>query len=206
MAALSLSSGDVADDLSRYIHAAAGDERRFEIAIKGARCAGCIAKIEGGVKAIAGVSDARLNLSTGKLSVAWHGDTVQPQGILRRVRDLGYAAQPFEAPALLDADAREGRVLLRCLAVAGFGTVFIMGLTDAVWYGADLSPALREGFFWLAAVVSVPVTFYAGQPFFRSAWSVLRHWRTNMDVPISLALVLALGRSRYQPAQHAQDT
>jgi len=206
MAALSLSSGDVADDLSRYIHAAAGDERRFEIAIKGARCAGCIAKIEGGVKAIAGVSDARLNLSTGKLSVAWHGDTVQPQGILRRVRDLGYAAQPFEAPALLDADAREGRVLLRCLAVAGFGTVFIMGLTDAVWYGADLSPALREGFFWLAAVVSVPVTFYAGQPFFRSAWSVLRHWRTNMDVPISLALVLALGLSLYQTAQHAQDT
>ncbi len=206
MAAVSLVQADIADDLSRYIHPAAGGQQCFEIVVKGARCAGCIAKIEGGVKAIAGVTDARLNLSTGKLMVAWRGDAVRPQSVLRRVRDLGYEAQPFEAPALLDDEAREGRMFLRCLAVSGFATVFIMGLTDAVWYGADMSPVLRQSFFWLAAAVSVPVTLYAGQPFFRSAWSVLRRWRTNMDVPISLALVLALGLSLYQTARQASDT
>jgi Cu2+-exporting ATPase len=206
MAALNLAPADVADDLSRYIHPAAGGERNFEIAVKGAHCAGCIAKIEGGVKGIAGVSGARLNLSTGKLSVTWKEDAVKPQMVLRRVRDLGYEAQPFEAPAVLDAEAREGRMLLRCLAVSGFGTVFIMGLTDAIWYGADLSSALRQSFFWLAAAVSVPVTLYAGQVFFLSAWSVLRQWRTNMDVPISLALLLALGLSLYQTSQRAHDT
>jgi Cu2+-exporting ATPase len=206
MAALSLAPVEIADDLSRYIRPAARGQHMFEIAVKGARCAGCIAKIEGGVKAIAGVSEARLNLSTGKLAVTWPGDAVLPQTVLRRVRDLGYGAQPFEAPVLLDDEAREGRMLLRCLAVSGFATVFIMGLTDAVWYGADLSAALRRSFFWLAAAVSVPATFYAGQPFFRSAWGVLRQWRTNMDVPISLALLLALGLSLYQTASGAHDT
>lgn len=206
MAALNLAPADVADDLSRYIHPAVGGERNFEIAVKGAHCAGCIAKIEGGVKGIAGVSAARLNLSTGKLTVAWRDDAVKPQMVLRRVRDLGYEAQPFEAPAVLDAEAHEGRMLLRCLAVSGFATVFIMGLTDAIWYGADLSPALRQSFFWLAAAVSVPVTLYSGQVFYLSAWSVLRQWRTNMDVPISLALLLALGLSLYQTAQRAHDT
>ena len=52
--------------------------------------------------------------------------------------------------------------LLRCLAVAGFGTVFVMGLTDAVWYGgAEMNDATRNLFFWLAGAVSIPVTLYA---------------------------------------------
>jgi Cu2+-exporting ATPase len=203
---LTLPAPDVADDLSRYIHPREGGRSLFEVAVKGARCSGCIAKIERGVGGIAGVEEARLNLSTGKLAVTWRHDAVRPQAVLRRVRDLGYEAQPFEAAEIPGADAREGRLLLRCLALSGFATVFIMGLTDAVWYGADLSPELRRAFFWLAGVISVPATFYAGQPFFLSAWSVLRRGRTNMDVPISAALVLALGLSLWQTAQGAHDT
>ena len=44
---------------------------RLELAVKGMRCAGCIAKIERGLKALPGVEDARVNLSTAKLSVRW---------------------------------------------------------------------------------------------------------------------------------------
>ena len=44
-------------------------EARLELAVKGARCANCIAKIEKGLKSLDGVTDARLNLSTGKLAV-----------------------------------------------------------------------------------------------------------------------------------------
>ena len=206
MGALIPPAADIADDLSRYLHPPTKGQQRFEIAVKGARCAGCIAKIEGGVKAITGISDARLNLSTGRLTVVWPDGAAQPQAVLRRVRDLGYEAQPFDAPDVLNAETNEGRMLLRSMAVSGFATVFIMGLTDAVWYGADLSPALRQSFFGLAAIVSVPVTLYAGQSFFRSAWSVLRQRRTNMDVPISLALLLALALSLYQTASGARDT
>lgn len=205
MAAVSLAAAS-ADDLSAYVRREKDGNSQFEAAVNGARCAGCIAKIEGGVRAIPGVREARLNLSTGKLSVRWQDDAVRPQAILERVRNLGYQAQPFAADVQQDGVAREGRKLLRCLALSGFATVFVMGLTDAVWYGGDLSPGMRQSFFWLAGLVSVPVTFYAGQPFFASAWSVLKHRRTNMDVPISLALVLALGLSLYQTAIGAAHT
>jgi Cu2+-exporting ATPase len=206
MVALIFSSPDIADDLSRYLHPRRDGGQQFEIAVKGARCANCLAKIETGVKAIAGVSEARLNLSTGKLTVNWGGNAVSPHAVLRRVRDLGYDAQPFEAEAVLDANAREGRLLLRCLAVSGFATVFIMGLTDSIWYGDDMAAETRRLFFWLAAAVAVPVTIYAGQPFFRSALAVLGRGRTNMDVPISLALVLSLGLSLFQAASGAPHT
>jgi len=202
MASLSLAP-ESADDLSAYIRHEKDGDSRFEAAVRGARCAGCIAKIEGGVRAIPGVTEARLNLSTGKLSVRWRDDAVRPQAVLQKLRSLGYPAQPFAVDTALEAEARQGRFLLRCMAVAGFATAFVVGLTDAVWYGGDLDPALRTAFFWLAAAVSIPATLYAGQPFFASAWRVLRHWRTNMDVPISLALLLALGLSLYQAATGA---
>ncbi len=202
---LPLRPAETADDLSRYIRSE-GALRSFEVAVTGARCAGCIGKIETGVRGITGVQEVRLNLSTGKLSVSWQAETVSPQMVLRRVRDLGYGAQPFDAEDTLDADGAHGRLLLRCLALAAFGTVFTMGLTDALWYGGDdMDAAMRDVFHWLAAAVAIPVTLYAGQPFFRSAWSSLSHRRTNMDVPISAALLLSLGLSFYQTLQRGQD-
>ncbi|MGZ5920513.1 MAG: heavy metal translocating P-type ATPase [Rhizomicrobium sp.] len=202
---LALRPTDLADDLSRYIHRRDDGVFQFEVAVKGARCANCIAKIEAGVTGVAGVSEARLNLSTGKLTVNWKLAAASPHAVLRRIRDLGYEAQPFDAAASLNADEGEGRMLLRCLAVSAFGTVFTMGLTDAIWYGGELSPALRQTFFLLAASVATPVTLYAGQPFFRSAFRALARGRTNMDVPISAALILSLGLSIYQSVQGGQN-
>jgi Cu2+-exporting ATPase len=194
-----------ASDLSGLLRDGPGGARTFEVAVKGARCANCIAKIERGVCAVEGVDQARLNLSTGKLTILGH-DLV-PQQILQRVRDLGYEAQPFEAEEVLTADEAEGRLLLRCLAVSGFATVFVMGLTDAIWYGGgDLALAMRTQFFWLAAAVAIPASLYAGQPFFRSAWKSLAARTTNMDVPISLAVVLSLGLSVYQTARGGGHT
>jgi Cu2+-exporting ATPase len=141
-----------------------------------------------------------LNLSSGKLVVRSHG--ASPHAILRRVRDLGYEAQPFEAEATLTAQEAEGRQLLHGIAASAFGTVFIMGLTDAIWYGgADLGEGLRTSFLWLAAVVAIPITLYAGQTFFRSALRALSHRQTNMDVPISAALLLSLCLSVYETAR-----
>lgn len=184
-------------DLSRFLSRKADGSVAFEAMVRGARCAGCLAKIERGVGALPGVASARLNLSTGKLAVVGVAG-FRPDAVLQRLHDLGYEGAPFEAGAALDDDAREGRLLLHCLVVAAFGTVFTMGLTDSIWYGGDMDAGLSRLFFWLAAAVAVPATLYSGQPFFLSAGKVLKQGRTNMDVPISLALLLSLGLSLWQ--------
>ena len=208
MGALGLTaSGAMAEDFSAFVRAQADGSSAIDIAVRGARCANCMAKIEGGVRAISGVTEARLNLSTGKLHVAWKKNAVAPLAVLQRLRALGYEAMPFDAAASLKSGTDEGRYLLRCLAVAGFGTVFVVGLTDSVWYGGgDMSAATRDLFFWLAAAVSVPVTLFAAQPFVKSALKALLGRQTNMDVPISAAILLSLALSLYQTATHAQHT
>ena len=83
MGTLSLSRPEpqAADDLSALIRPGTGGTDSFEVAVKGARCAGCIAKIEQGVSAIPGVENARLNLSTGKLTVL--GRAIAPPSRLK---------------------------------------------------------------------------------------------------------------------------
>jgi Cu2+-exporting ATPase len=191
-------------DFSRFLSRNPDGTTTFDALVTGAHCASCLAKIEKGIGALPGVASARLNLSTGKLAVTGTSG-LMPSLVLQRLQDLGYEGAPFEAGASLDEDAREGRFLLHCLVVAAFGTVFTMGLSDAIWYGADMDAEIARLFFWLAASVSVPAALYSVQPFLLSALKVLKQRRTNMDVPISLALILSLALSLWQAAHGGRN-
>ncbi|MGE0407908.1 MAG: heavy metal translocating P-type ATPase [Amphiplicatus sp.] len=171
----------------------------LDLAVFGAKCAGCIAKIEGGLKALPAVTEARLNLSTGKLHVAWRG-ALAPRVIVEKIAALGYRAAPFDPEKMARVDDEEDRKLLRALAVAGFAAANIMLLSIAVWAGegGEMGPATRAFMHLISAAIAIPAALYAGQPFFGSALGALRAGRANMDVPISLAVVLALSLSVYE--------
>ncbi len=170
---------------------------RLELAVKGVRCAGCIAKIEGGLKSVPGVEDARVNLSTAKLSVRWREEFASAQSIVRRVTELGFQAFPYDPDALIKHEDEEGRFLLRCLAVAGFAASNVMFLSISIWAGLDgeMGEGTRTMLHWISGLIAVPAALYAGRPFFRSAFASLARRQANMDVPISLAIFLALGLS-----------
>jgi P-type Cu2+ transporter len=122
---------------------------------------------------------------------------VEPLALAEAVTRLGYPVAPFD-PGILDEKTKAAdRQLLRCLGVAGFAAGNVMLLSVAVWAGnaADMDSATRDLFHWLSALIALPAVAYAGRPFFRSAWKALRSRAMNMDVPISLGILLASGMS-----------
>ncbi|WP_018182785.1 heavy metal translocating P-type ATPase [Kaistia granuli] len=169
--------------------------RQVDLAVPEMHCADCIRKIERGLAAVPGVTYARVNLSTRRASVKWSGEAPP---LIETLEGLGYAAHLF------DMGAEEGdpqlAFLLRALAVAGFSSMNIMLLSVSVWSGAD--PGTRQAFHWISALLALPALVYSGQVFFRSAWSALRHGRSNMDVPISIGVLLAFGISVYDTYQN----
>jgi len=142
---------------------------------------------------VIGVQDVRVNLSLKRLTVTGPAD---PDRVLATLADLGFEAYPLDTGALDRARDDQGRALLKRMAVAGFAMMNVMLLSISVWSGAD--DATRDMFHLISAVISLPVVIYSGQPFFHNAWQALRVGRLNMDVPISLAILLAAGMSLYE--------
>ena len=164
--------------------------------VPGMRCAGCIGKIERGLLAVDGVVSARVNFSAKRVAVR-HRPDIEGRDLVNELERIGFEAQAL-ADAPLGEDRNETRPLLKALAVAGFGMMNVMLLSVGVWSGAE--GATREIFHWLSAMIAIPVVAYAGRPFFASAAKVLRQRQTNMDVPISIGVLLATGLSLYETA------
>ncbi len=177
----------------------------MDLAVEGVTCAACMIEIERGLGALAGVKNARLNLTSHRLAVDWEAEEASPQAIVDQLSKLGYTAHPFDPAQVRDRADGQGRELLRSLAVAGFAGMNIMLLSVSVWSGnaSDITPETRDFFHWLSALIALPATAYAGRPFFRSAFAAIRARRLNMDVPIVIGVILALALSLGQTIQHA---
>jgi Cu2+-exporting ATPase len=184
-------------DPEPYIRRSIQGDSRIELSVKGMRCAGCMSKIERGIRAMPGVEEARVNLSTAKLSVRWHEGKTTAAQIVSTVNALGFESYPYDPEAMLQQDDDEGRFLLRCLAVSGFAASNVMFLSICVWAGFDgeMGEGTRNLFHWLSGLIAIPAALYAGRPFFRSAFASLSRGQANMDVPITLGITLALALS-----------
>jgi Cu2+-exporting ATPase len=155
-------------------------------------CGGCVQRIERTLSALPNVEVARVNLSTKRASVTWKGS--EPPALLESLKGIGFDAHLHDAePEGSDHGLAE---MIRALAAAGFAASNIMLLSVSVWSGA--AAETRDLFHWISAVIAVPTLAYSGRIFFRSAWGALRHGRTNMDVPISIGVLLAFGLSLYE--------
>ncbi len=174
--------------------------RRYEISLPAIHCAACITGVERGLAAEPGVAAARVNLTLRRVSVTAE-DTPGTEGrLIAALTARGFEARPLDSAALeaTRTDAT-GRDLLARIAVAGFALMNVMLLSISVWAGA--ADSTRDLMHWISAAIAIPAIMFAAQPFFRNAWTALRAGRLDMDVPISTAILLALGVSLWETAQ-----
>lgn len=172
------------------------------LSLPGIHCAGCISAVERALQAQAGVRSARVNLTLKRASIQGAED-VSADELISALAGAGYEAHELDAGLLSSTVTdKHGKALLMRLAVAGFAMMNVMLLSVAVWSGA--TEATRDMFHWISAMIAIPAIAFSAQPFFHNAWSALRVRRLNMDVPISLAIILAAGLSVYETMQSGQ--
>ena len=155
-------------------------------------CAGCIRTVEDTLARLPGVKAARVNLSLKRVAVT-APQNADPTPWIEALAEAGYEAH--EAQSVKSDDASDRELLLR-LGVAGFAMMNVMLLSVAVWSGA--TDATRDLFHWISGAIAIPAAMFSAQPFFKNAWSALKARSVNMDVPISVAILLALGMSVYE--------
>jgi len=179
--------------------AAAAGPRTVSLVVENMHCGACITTVEQALKRTKGVCDARVNLSGRRANVTFDAAVTGVQSMIDALDRVGYrAAESVETAD--EQDARRADDLLRRLGVAGFAAANVMLLSVSVWAGAvsDMDQSAADLFHWLSALIAMPSIAYAAQPFFRSAAAALKARRLNMDVPISLGILLATGMSLFQ--------
>ena len=169
---------------------------RIILSLPNAGGAQSISLVEAALQAVPGVHSARVNLTQKRVSIEAQG-TVTAAQLIAVLEAEGQEAHELD-PGLLSTTEtdRQGRDLLMRLGVAFFSMMNVMLLSVAVWSGAE--DATRDLFHWISGAIALPTVIFAGQPFFRSAWASLRQGRLGMDVPISLALILASSISVFE--------
>lgn len=195
-------------DYRAFVRSSGDGACRLDLAIDGLHCAACIWLIESVLAKQPDVTAARVNMTTSRLSLRWRGPQERGAELAELVARLGYRVVPFDPAMLKSVRSEADRQLLRAMAVAGFAAANVMLLSVAIWAGhaQGMGPATRELMHWISALIALPAILYAGRPFFRSALSALRARRTNMDVPISIGVLLASGMSLVETingGQHA---
>ncbi len=184
------------------------DKRRLDLAVDGITCPACMTTIEQGIGNMPGVAEVALNYTTHRLTIEGRDSVPNLEAIIGKLDLLGYKGRPFELSTAGLAQARAEKHLLRAMAVAGFASANIMMMSVAVWSGnsSGMESSIRDLFHWISAMIALPAVTYAGQPFFLSAFAALKGRHLNMDVPISLAVILALAMSLAQTISHQPDT
>ncbi|SMX47454.1 heavy metal translocating P-type ATPase [Maliponia aquimaris] len=159
-------------------------------------CAACMSSVERALNALPQVHSARVNLTLKRVTIEADPD-VTAEDMIPVVQAAGYEAHELDNTALAaTATDKAGRDLLMRLAVAGFASMNVMLLSVAVWSGAE-GPT-RDLFHWISAAIVLPAVGFSAMPFFRNAWTALSARRLNMDVPISLAILLAVVTSLWE--------
>ena len=180
---------DRKDVQAPFVHQQA-DVSETILLVEGISCAACGWLIEQRLGRLPGVIEVRLNLSNHRLHVRWTHNQLLLSRLLIELRNIGYVAHLWQADHAAEQLARENRLAVRQLGVAGLLWFQAMMATMATWpeFNIDLSPQMHTILRWVAMFLTTPIVFYSCAPFFRGALRDLRTRHLTMDVSVSLAI------------------
>ena len=170
-----------------------------ELSVNNLRCAACTWLIESRLDELDGISQCQVNLTNQRMRVIWDEDKLPISRILAVINEIGYEAKPYRQDTHEAMLARHNNQMILRLGIAALGSMQAMMYAVALYFGeySDMLVFQRDFLRWVSLFVSIPVFFYAGVPFFTSAWSAIRARQVNMDVPVSVALIITFFASLY---------
>ncbi|WP_323841752.1 MULTISPECIES: heavy metal translocating P-type ATPase [unclassified Moraxella] len=187
------------DDIkAQFVYAEDGGNTA-ELSVLNLRCSACTWLIETRLRAIDGVRMCQVNLTQQRMRVNWDESRCDIGQILQAVHSVGYEAKPYRQDTHEAMLKRQNKQMLIRLAIAALGAMQAMMFSIGMYFGEHTGILIEHRDFlrYVALFVTIPVIFYAGIPFFLSAYNTLKVRQVNMDVPVSIALITTFSASVY---------
>lgn len=185
-----------------------GDKMVAELSVVGLRCAACSWLIESRLDKLDGVVGCQVNLTSQRMQVAWRDEMVSIGTILATIAQIGYDAKPYRQDTHNADLKRHNKTLLIRLGIAAIGAMQAMMFAIGTYFGdvTGIDSSHRVFLQYVSMVAALPVLCYAAIPFFASAMTAIKARQVNMDIPVSIALVLTFLASAYALISHQGET
>ena len=199
---------DRKDLQASFVTNASGDIKEAALILEGIVCAACVWLTEQHINALEGVLSFQVNYSTRRARVRWDNTIILLSDILKSITAIGYIAHPFDPSRQEEIHQKEKSQALRKLSVAGHLAMQTMTVSVALYagdyYGMDED--MRIFLRWVSALLTLPILLYSAQTFYLSAWRDLKQKHLGMDVPVTLAILLAYPASIWATWTHSGQT
>jgi P-type Cu+ transporter len=195
---------DDAEVQAKLLDFADGQQARVTFFIPQMHCASCIWLLENLHRLSPGVLSAKVNFVKKEAYIHYAPAEIGLRQVVELLASIGYA--PAINLSNLDEDSKPAvdRSLYYKIGVAGFAFGNIMLLSFPEYLGLDQG---EDQFFfqlfgYLNILLALPVAFYSGSDYLKSAWLGLKQRTLNIDVPISIGILALFGRSLFEILSH----
>ena len=168
----------------------ASADAHVALPITGMTCAACARRIERRLTHAPGVRQANVNFATKRATVEYDPRETDVRALVKTVEAVGYGVlEPPRADVAMSGDDQQAaaeraevRDLWRRFIVAALlsAPVLLIAMSHGrialfnIWW-----------INWVQLALTLPVIFYSGWPFYRGAWTALRHRAADMNTLIA---------------------
>ena len=177
------------------------DDKRARVTlyIPSIHCSSCIWLLENLYKLTDGLNHSRVNFVKKEFSADFDPNVISLRKLVELLDTLGYEPKISLDDSTPKSRRNKSRSLYIKIGVAGFAFGNIMLLSFPEYFGFQgLENNVRMFMSYLNILLSLPVVFYCASDYFKSAWAGLSKKYINIDVPISLGIIVLFARSLYE--------
>jgi Cu2+-exporting ATPase len=169
------------------------------LTVEGISCAACAWLIEMQLSKYDGINNISVNATTQRATVKWQDNKLVLSDILNEIEKIGYHALPFKANELEQRNKVLSKVFIKRLGISGILMMQIMMIAIGLYFGAfgDMAEHNKLYLRWVSFILAVPIITYGAMPFYAGAINALKLKRLSMDVPVSIAIILAFSASAW---------
>ncbi|MBU2869718.1 heavy metal translocating P-type ATPase [Colwellia sp. E2M01] len=169
------------------------------LTVDGISCAACAWLIEMQLDKLPGLTNINVNATSQRATVKWQDDQVKLSDILLAIENIGYQAMPFKANDAEISNKKQSKAFIKRLGISGILMMQVMMIAFGLYFGAfsDMTEHNTIYLRWVSFILSTPIIVYGAFPFYTGAIKAIRAKRLSMDVPVSIAIILAFSASAW---------
>lgn len=183
----------------RFVHTTDEGFCEVSLVIEGIHCSACVWLNEKALMNMDGIIATNINYTNNKAKIIWDDEVLKLSNIIDMIRAIGYDAYPYDASLQEEKANKERKEYYIRIAVALFATMNMMTIMVAQYAGyfSGITEEVKHILNLGEWVLSTPVLFYSGWPFFRGMYYGIKTKTVNMDTLVATGSFLTYLYSIY---------